>query len=119
MRNSLIFDNNRMSELIIKSFLQSKKVVLSSSFVKFVEYSEVVLCVEEHTPDFVILDFTLYRNILDKIISDVREIVPECKVIIVADAVTKLEKNMLYELGIEYIFTRPFIDADFVAVLAD
>ncbi len=117
MINSLIFDNNKMSEIIIRNFLINSKIVISESHCNFVEFKDLMESIEHHDPDYIIIDFELYHNFLKEIIEGVRKTTPQCKIIIVTNRITNRDRELLNKQGIVATFTRPFVDADFISVL--
>ncbi len=117
MINCLVFDSNKISELLIKSYLNKSHIKADYSFSDCVDYKDIIESIDILKPNFIILDFELYDKNLKSIILHIKSTTPSCKIIIVTNKIKKAYIKELYSMGIYKVFKRPFIDADFIDVL--
>ncbi len=116
MENSLIFDSNLVSEKIVNSYFRKMKINILGSFN---EKADILSLVKLNEPEYIVIDYELYSDEFCDIICNVKEIVPQSKIIIVTNKINKFKKNKIKEYFIEDIFERPFIDADFIRLLVN
>ncbi len=114
MTSSIIFENNITSEVLLKSFFLKSKIHILKSFNKKVD---VLMYVERYEPDFIVIDYDLYKFSIYDIIDTVKEVLPDSKVIITAKKMSKSEEKRLRSHGVSDVFIKPFIDTRFIRAL--
>ncbi len=116
MFSAVIFENNVTSEVLLKSYFVKSKIKVYRSFNKKEE--NFMFFIKRYEPDFIVIEYELYKKRIYDIISDVKKVVPVSKIIITADKLSESESRRLKSFGASNVFLKPFIDTQFFRVLA-
>ncbi len=111
MTTGLIFDSNKTSETVVKSFLSIAEVNVYTSFCYKVD---VFAMTNERKPELIVIDFELYRDNIYGIIFRVKNSILNCKIIVIGNKISKGSKIRLLKGGVDFVYTKPLIDAVFI-----
>lgn len=117
MLSCIIFDSNKVSELIIKNFLKNANIEMCISFCEKLEVKQLLKTIDANEPNLIIIEYELYCNCIYDIISSIRRKLPSTVVYVVSNEIKRKEMKKLITFGVNDIFIKPFIDAHFVMAI--
>ncbi len=115
MTSAVIFENNVNSEIILKSYFLKAKIKVLGSF--STKEDDMLIYVKRYEPDYIVIEYELYKKGIYDIISEMKKVVPASKIIVTADKMNKSENRRLQSFGASNVFSKPFIDTHFFRVL--
>ncbi len=113
MINSIILESNKISELLITSFFNNARIDVTASYCERVDSKKIFEIVDYSAPSCIVIEYELYCDNIYDIISNIRQIVPECVIIIVSNKIKKSVKKQLINATVDEVFIKPIIDTHF------
>ncbi len=113
MLNCIILESNKISELLITSFFHNAKIDVVASYCERVDSRALYEIVDNAAPSCIVIEFELYCDNIYDIISNIRQIVPKCVIIVVSNKLKSNDRKQLISAKVDDIFIKPIIDTHF------
>lgn len=116
MKNGLIFENNKLSELLVNKFFLTSNIYISKSSCS---KEDILYFCEEYEPTIVLIEYDLYEKSIYDTISKIKNMLKDSKVIITINNKNRRIMQSLLVEGADYVLLKPFTEVEIIKLLSE
>lgn len=116
MKNGLIFENNKLSELLVSKFFLTSKIYISKSCC---EKEDILSFCEKYEPAIILIEYDLYQQSIYDTISKIKSMLKNSKIIITTNNKNKRIMQSLIAQGADYVLIKPFTEVEIIKLLSE